>query len=494
MAIVVKAMPESTPNVSHQWQPIADLPSSWHDLCRQDLHAVHLEWASERDLIRDQAKLQAFQERLAMLWAIETGIIERLYSVEPELKVQMLDAGMQALGQFHARGRLSTSARALIADQSAALEMVMDIVGGSRQLTAFAIREIHQRLTLSQETSDAEDQFGNPIELPLLKGAWKRQSNNPRRPDGSVHQYCPPEFVQDEIDQLLALHQGHRGVCPEVEAAWFHHRFAQIHPFQDGNGRVARALTSAIFLRANHLVLVIRDVDHREDYLDALNAADGGDLKPLVDLFADIQIADLRGAMNSIRSLRGESIIKVTDSIAERVRRRKDAPRRQAVGIMAELIGTACTRLEGAAAELDRALGADVSASVMTDDERTGWWSWQIIEAARRHEYHVDLDRPRRWVALRIGLPALEYGESRLVISIHAVGRAADLHSVTAFLTTRVNSGEGPESSHWESEVIAEQPFSFRAEMARPQDLDRPFRDWIERAIENGLSVWGERI
>ena len=237
----------STPIVSHEWQPIDDLPSNWHDLCRSDLHAVHGEWVLQRSLIKDQTKLKAFQEKLALWWAIETGIIERLYKVDRGVTVQILDAGLQALGQFHAKGRLSADARALIADQSGALEMVMDLVGGSRQLTAFAIREIHHRFTLSQETSDAEDQFGNPTRIPLLKGAWKKQSNNPRRPDGSVHQYCPPEFVQDEMDQLLALHEGHADVCPEVEAAWFHHRFAQIHPFQDGNGRVARALTSAIF-------------------------------------------------------------------------------------------------------------------------------------------------------------------------------------------------------------------------------------------------------
>ena len=159
----------------------------------------------------------------------------------------------------------------------------MDIVGGARDLTAFSIKEMHQRLTLSQETSQAEDQFGNPMKVQLLKGDWKKQPNNPRRPDGLIHEYCPPLFVQEEIDQLLAWHQAHTSVCPEVEAAWFHHRFAQIHPFQDGNGRVARALTSAVLLKADHLVLVIRDEEHREGYLDALAAADSGDLKPLVD-------------------------------------------------------------------------------------------------------------------------------------------------------------------------------------------------------------------
>ena len=142
---------------------------------------------------------------------------------------------------------------------------------------------------------------------PSEKGVWKKWPNNPLQPDGSIHEYSPPEQVDSEIDQLLSWWKQHEslGVCAEVEAAWLHHRFAQIHPFIDGNGRVARALSSAVFLKEDYLVLVVRDEEHREPYLDALRAADKGDLKPLVDLFADIQRFDLGEALKTIRSLRG---------------------------------------------------------------------------------------------------------------------------------------------------------------------------------------------
>ena len=483
------------PATLHKWEPIEDLPANWRDICRPDLHAVHRQWVAERTLIKDPAKFEVFQEKLALLWAIETGVIERLYTVDRGVTIQILEAGLQALGQFHAKGRLSADARALIADQHAALEMVMDIVGGARDLTPFSIKEMHQRLTLSQETSDAEDQFGKRMKVTLLKGDWKKQPNNPTRPDGSTHEYCPPLLVLDEIEQLLAWHEAHTDTCPEVEAAWFHHRFTQIHPFQDGNGRVARALTSAVLLKADHLVLVIRDEDHREVYLDALAAADSGDLKPLVDLFAEIQIADMQEAMKSIRSLRGETMVKVADSIAERVRRRKETSEQHAVGVMSELLQIARVRLEEAAAELQRAVGADISVRVSADDEdKLEWWSWQVIEAARKHGYFVDLDRPRRWVSLRLGLPGIERTETRLVISFHAVGRAADLYAVSAILTNPLINGEGFDSNRWENEVVPEHPFRFVAETVKLEDVDNEFRVWLERTIENGLSIWGERL
>ncbi len=311
------------PALSHKWQSLEDLPTNWRDLCREDLSAIQRQWKHDRALIRDGTKIQKIREEIALRWAIETGIIERLYTVDRRITIQILDAGMDALGRFHARGAISREARALIADQREALEMVLDFVGSARDLSDSYIKELHHRLTLSQETCDAVDPYGNRIQVKLRKGQWKQHSNNPMRPDGSIHEYCPPRFVQDEIEKLLELHLRHAGVCPEVEAAWLHHRFTQIHPFQDGNGRVARALITAVFLRANCLALVVRNEEHKERYLDALEAGDRGDLKPLVDLFADIQIGDLNEAIRSIRELRGESIIRMSETMAERAMHHK---------------------------------------------------------------------------------------------------------------------------------------------------------------------------
>jgi len=104
------------------------------------------------------------------------------------------------------------------------------------------------------------------------------------------HEYCPPEHVAAEMDRLIQLHEEHdqREIPPHIEAAWLHHAFTQIHPFQDGNGRVARALASLVFIKRNFFPLVV-DRDDRERYIDALEEADRGDLSHLVRLFAQIQ-------------------------------------------------------------------------------------------------------------------------------------------------------------------------------------------------------------
>ena len=279
--------------VGHAWAPIAPLPDEWRLMCRLDLH----------DARPDATVIQGYSEPLMMLCAIETGIIERLYTVSREVAMAVARGGLAALDQFHAAGGITTEARLLIEDQRVALEMVMDVVDGRRELTGSYIRELHHGLTAHQETRDAVDAFGRRFTTPLLKGAWKLMPNSPVRADGETHEYCPPEFVQDEIDQMLRWYAEYQrmGVCVEVLAAWLHHRFGQIHPFEDGNGRVSRALTALVFVRSGYFVLVVRDAEHRTRYFDALESADSGDLAPLVDLFADIQVADINLAVAALR-------------------------------------------------------------------------------------------------------------------------------------------------------------------------------------------------
>ena len=92
------------------------------------------------------------------------------------------------------------------------------------------------------------------------------------------------------MDGLVRMHFDHepRSIPPEVEAAWLHQRFTQIHPFADGNGRVARAIASLVFIRAGWFPLIVKR-DDRTRYIEALEKADKDDLRPLVSLFVEAQ-------------------------------------------------------------------------------------------------------------------------------------------------------------------------------------------------------------
>jgi fido (protein-threonine AMPylation protein) len=76
----------------------------------------------------------------------------------------------------------------------------------------------------------------------------------------------------------------------ETQAAWLHHEAAQVHPFENGNGRWARLLAN-IWLKRHGLPIVAWPDELpgatstvRDEYLAAMKAADHGDYAALIEL------------------------------------------------------------------------------------------------------------------------------------------------------------------------------------------------------------------
>src|SRR5262249_3476993 len=150
------------------------------------------------------------------------------------------------------------------------------------------IHELHAVLTRHQESVEGVDQFGQAVIFPLKHGAFKELPNNPTRDDGSTHEYCPPIQVPPEMDNLLDWYHENDEANPILVAAWLHHRLTQIHPYQDGNGRLARVLANLVLVK-HELFPVVITRDQRPQYIEGLEAADNGNLKPLARLFAEIE-------------------------------------------------------------------------------------------------------------------------------------------------------------------------------------------------------------
>ena len=91
------------------------------------------------------------------------------------------------------------------------------------------------------------------------------------------------------MDRLLEIHHAHRGrgLPTEVEAAWLHHGFVRIHPFQDGNGRMARLLMAYVFARNRECPPVISQ-GRREHYILSLEEADRVNLRPFIEFIATL--------------------------------------------------------------------------------------------------------------------------------------------------------------------------------------------------------------
>jgi Fic family protein len=83
----------------------------------------------------------------------------------------------------------------------------------------------------------------------------------------------PPERVEKEINKLITWYNENKNLHPLHLAAIFHAKFEQIHPFEDGNGRIGRLLINLILLEQDYAPLIIRK-SQRIAYLVSLEAFD----------------------------------------------------------------------------------------------------------------------------------------------------------------------------------------------------------------------------
>ncbi len=101
--------------------------------------------------------------------------------------------------------------------------------------------------------------------------------------DGAKHQ--PPNVASVPVlmTNMFSLLRDERRVHDVVAAAWVHWAIARIHPFYDGNGRVARLWQDLVLLQSRLTCAIIRPEDRRE-YLEALTQADENEFNPLIQL------------------------------------------------------------------------------------------------------------------------------------------------------------------------------------------------------------------
>ena len=289
---------------SEIWRPLTGMPDGAHGWLVPGYAELGEEWASIRASLKDRHEPRAFLnkwlEERGRAFAIETGQIEGLYTLKAGITEQLIAKGLAGVVHWHTVENVQDrTIKGLLADQETAYNMLFKDVASGRPLTQHAVKTWHQLVTRHQETVAGLTADGRRVQVPFRrKGMWKNRPNNPRRPDGVMHEYCPPEVVQDEMDRFFALHaEVERERYPVyVEAAWMHHRFVRTHPFQDGNGRVSRMLMAYAFIRRGEPPPVITAVG-RNDYIDVLETANTGDLRVFSDYLGRLALVTLGEAV-----------------------------------------------------------------------------------------------------------------------------------------------------------------------------------------------------
>ena len=247
-------------------------------------------WDRYNATLNDRSKLspdilKRALEAVKRFAALDTGAIEGLYEVDRgftytvAFELSAWEVGLAEKGEH---------VRPLFEAQLHAYDYVLSLATKAEPISEAAIRVLHEEVCKAQATYRVLTSIGYQ-EQSLPKGRYKILPNHViHSRDGTHHSYAPVDATPVEMARLVAELRSEQflNAHPVLQAAYAHYALVVIHPFADGNGRVARALASAFTYRAISMPIVILS-EQKDAYLDALVEADRGDFQLFVNFILD---------------------------------------------------------------------------------------------------------------------------------------------------------------------------------------------------------------
>ncbi len=202
--------------------------------------------------------LRNLHEEMRLLHTYHSNAIESNTLTLPETKL-VLEEGI-SIGGKSLREHLEAT------NNASAFDLIEDIAKKKNQINHVIIQQIHETVTKG-----------------ILEDTGKYRTKNVRI-IGSVK--TPPDWTKvtklmDDLIKRIAHYKNH---TIEI-AAVLHHRFVEIHPFIDGNGRVSRLLTNLYLITQGYPPVILK-IEDRGKYYRFLRAADAGNIGHFVNFIA----------------------------------------------------------------------------------------------------------------------------------------------------------------------------------------------------------------
>lgn len=143
-------------------------------------------------------------------------------------------------------------------------------------LTQNFIRTLHKTLLREDYTVYRNLPGGMTTSYVIHAGQYKTRPNSVITRYGDRFDYATPEETPALMNDLVNWYNKEEAageLTPIELAALFHYRYIRIHPFEDGNGRIARLMVNYILARHGYPMIVVRS-RKKSEYLEALHKTD----------------------------------------------------------------------------------------------------------------------------------------------------------------------------------------------------------------------------
>lgn len=221
-------------------------------------------------------------QKLRLDWNFHSNHLEGNQLTYGETKALILH-GLTAQGK-PMKDHLETSGH------DEAILMLEDVVRNNHPLTEHFIRELHVLILKKTDykrsiSSDGKNVLARKINI----GVYKTSPNHVKTATGETFYFASPEETPAKMQDLIDWYRKQKEnqeVNPILLASQFHYKFIRIHPFDDGNGRIARLLMNFILMQFGYPPAIIKTQD-KENYFSALRQADAGNSDPFISYISE---------------------------------------------------------------------------------------------------------------------------------------------------------------------------------------------------------------
>ena len=275
------------------FDPVAAWSGASCDVARWQRHADALHEAVGR---ADAESWRDIRGRFLRAAALDSTVLGELVRPVPDVTAVVL------------RGSLSENAWSSVVDATQlivechrrALVVASDAAEAGRPIDEDLIARLQDLIVESQETYTVTIDDGSKLEVELPRRQYKPVSNYLLRSADDLVPFAPAAAVAQEMSRLtIELASDTFGqVHAVIQSAYAHVALTRIHPFADGNGRLARTVASIPLLRETGLPQLVL-ADQWPAYVRALGLADDGDVQGIIELFlaAQVNTMDLARAL-----------------------------------------------------------------------------------------------------------------------------------------------------------------------------------------------------
>ncbi len=287
-----------------RWRPVSPLDQRWRAAMTEEATRLRDQWLVRRAELIAAGTLDASIARLIEEWHSEGYLPRPIQLQNRPAQAMLMELGFDASiaasldpDEPDTDAFPSESARRQTAD------FLMTPIKEGRDLSPVDVVRVHGLLcpAIKPKGFPGIDDTSR-VSRYKARGRFREHPALVMGSDRVLKEGCPPDRLSKEVFAMSKATGDARraGVVGAARAAWTLYALSIVHPFYDGNGRVARMLGSFVLVRDGGFPLLIPPALHTI-YLDAFSKARLDQPEMLVRLVADCQNAVLRTALHTLK-------------------------------------------------------------------------------------------------------------------------------------------------------------------------------------------------